>query len=268
MQEAIHSPDSATTPQNDLPAQLESTPRIPSASSGGTEGGSDQTGYHAKAEEHVPQGVTSYFKTIKDAESGSPSRRSSRAEPEHDDETASTTTDLTELSTAAQAGSLAPSEISSPTSSHDELEASSDIASPRDNDDAESNASPFMHDDYASARMPSPPQINLAARMQPLAGGEAEHGGVRLCEDEQAKLDDERAEGVRSPAYNDTGPSARFTPHTEDEYSSDEAKEDVEPGGTTKKLVKRLKGEAKVISGRMKRDPDRVEKGKAMMRGT
>ncbi|KAJ7113780.1 hypothetical protein C8R44DRAFT_740676 [Mycena epipterygia] len=182
------------------------------------------TGYLAKAGEYVPQGVTSYIKTTKDAESESPNRRSSRAEPEQDDEIASTTTDLTELSTTAQAGSLTSSEIFSPPSS--------DIASAWDNDDAESNASPFMHDYYTSARIPSPPQINLAPHMQPLAGGEAEHGGVRLC--------DERAKGVRSPAYNNTGPSARFTPYSEDEYPSDGAKEDVEPGGTTKKLVKAI----------------------------
>ncbi|KAJ7099041.1 hypothetical protein C8R43DRAFT_1048684 [Mycena crocata] len=109
--------------------------------------------------------------------------------------------------------------------------------------------------------MPPPPQINLAARTHPLAGGEAEHRGVLLREEEQAKLDQERAEGARSPAYDDAEPSDSIKTHSEDEYSSDEERETRKSKG----LVKRLKGEAKVISGKIRRDEGRVHEGKEMM---
>jgi hypothetical protein len=122
----------------------------------------------------------------------------------------------------------------------------------------DADASPFWNQEHDSAEMPSPPQINLAPRTHPLGGEGAAHGGVLLSEEVQAEMDEERAEGTRAPAYNE---AEEFVLDEEDDYSSDEARED----GKVKKLVKRVKGGAKVIGGRIKRDKESVEKGKDMI---
>lgn len=189
-------------------------------------------------------------------------RRLNNIAPDDDDDTRSTTsraTDITEFSTTAQAGSVAPSSPGSPMPVEEmERSAGTDDTEHEENSDAE--ASPFwIEQEHGSAPKPAPPEINLAPRTHPLAGGEAEHGGVPLREDKQAEMDEERAEGALGPAYND---GVEFKPGEEDNYSSDEAKEEL---GTTKRLAKRVKGGAKVISGRMRSDPERVKEGQDMI---
>ncbi|KAJ6580060.1 hypothetical protein DFH09DRAFT_1310013 [Mycena vulgaris] len=278
--------ESSAMPHHDSGSDQDgATPRIPDASVSEMNNEEvQQTGYLSglgSASNYIPQGVTNYFggsakSTGSDSETRP--RHSNGAAAEPDDETASTTTDLTELSTTAQAGSLAPSGAASPASAFSVDDQPTD--EPKSNVDEESagakepgvdpspaDSSPFLHEDHASARIPSPARINLAPRTHPLADGDAQHGGFLLRESVQAKLDEERAEGVRSPAYNDAGPSAPFTTRSEDEYSSDEAREDAQ-GGKVKRLVKRLRGEAKVISGQIRRDPERREEGKNMKRQT
>ncbi|KAJ6592526.1 hypothetical protein B0H19DRAFT_1245392 [Mycena capillaripes] len=61
--------------------------------------------------------------------------------------------------------------------------------------------------------------------------------------------DDERVDGTRAPAYDDT---LDFSPDEEGSYSLDEAWEDKK----VKRLVKRVKGRAKVIGGRISRDKE------------
>ncbi|KAJ7263595.1 hypothetical protein B0H12DRAFT_1217339 [Mycena haematopus] len=171
------------------------------------------------------------------------------AADEDDDETRSTTTDITELSNTAQAGSVTPS--SPAESTEEEIEGSAGAGEEKANQ-SDADASPFWNQNHSSAEILGPPKVNLAPRTHPLAGQEAEHGGVLLCEDTQANMDDERATGARAPAYND---AVEFKPSddSEDNYSSDEQNE----GGVTKRLVRRVKGGAKAISGRIRSDPER-----------
>ncbi|KAJ7669132.1 hypothetical protein B0H17DRAFT_1086771 [Mycena rosella] len=241
-----------STPQNELEIALQSTPRVASAISGVPDAGTPNATYLSRlgnGEDFIPQGVTNYFARGADPDTENPPRHSNGAAAEGDDDTASTTTDLTELSTTAQAGSLAPSGSASPASqlSFDEVESKGDMdeTSARTEDYGEdtgpqkSDLSPFMHEDHSSAQIPPPPHLNLAPRTHPLADGEAQHGGVPLRESVQAKLDEERAEGVRSPAYDGAGPSTEFKANEEDDYSSDEGRDAQE--GKAKRLVKRLK---------------------------
>ncbi|KAJ7649145.1 hypothetical protein DFH06DRAFT_1209050, partial [Mycena polygramma] len=159
------------------------------------------------AESEAAHGMAKYF-----AKPTDPAMRRVNS-ADDDDETRSTTTDL---STTAQAGSEAPSSPGSPAPStemeDDTMETSAaagaDAHSPRKKDsesgraDADADASPFLNQDHGQATKPAPPKIKLAPRTHPLAGGEAHHRGVPLCEEEQAKMDDERHDGARGPAYN------------------------------------------------------------------
>ncbi|KAJ7034206.1 hypothetical protein C8F04DRAFT_1102649 [Mycena alexandri] len=281
MTELAHTPTNESPPQQSENDISQDTPRISSASpaSGSKEDNAQDIGYLAKAGEYMPQGITtSFFKKPPSAENPASPHSSTAADDE--DDTGSTTTDLTELSTTAQAGSVAPSSPPSPAPSTElELESSgvgeNDNSEDREKSDAD--ASPFLHDDHSSAKKPSPPQINLAPRTHPLAGGEAEHGGFLLREERQAELDDERAQGTREPAYDD---APEFKPNfEEDRYSSDEASDEAN-GGKMKKLkkritrrtitliVRRVKGEAKLLSGRIRRDEEKVEEGKRMINTT
>ncbi|KAJ7016549.1 hypothetical protein C8F04DRAFT_1406882 [Mycena alexandri] len=269
MTELAHTPSNESSPQQPQNDSSQDTPRISSASpaSGSKEDNAQDIGYLAKAGEYMPQGITtSFFKKPPSAEN--PAIRHSSTAADDEDDTGSTTTDLTELSTTAQAGSAVPSSPPSLAPSTElELESSgvgeNDNSEDREKSDAD--ASPFLHDDHSSAKKPSPPQINLAPRTHPLAGGEAEHGGFLLREERQAELDDERAQGTREPAYDD---APEFKPNfEEDRYSSDEASDEAN-GGKMKKLKKRIKGEAKLLSGRIRRDEEKVEEGKRMINTT
>ena len=71
-------------------------------------------------------------------------------------------------------------------------------------------------------------------------------------------MDDERVDGVRGPAYKD---AEEFKPSEKDNYLSDEARED----SKGQRLVKHIKGGAKVISGRIRGDRERVKEGEDMM---
>ncbi|KAJ7749710.1 hypothetical protein B0H16DRAFT_1691820 [Mycena metata] len=257
----------AQQPQND---NSQETPRISSASPASGGGDKEDSENIQESQDLTKiQGITASL--LRDRKPPTPSRHSSTAADE-EDETRSTTTDSTELSTRAQAGSEAPSSAPSPAPSTEvepELTSSGvgadDPSDDRDREKSDADASPFLHDDHSSAKKPSPPQINLAPRTHPLAGGEAQHGGFLLREERQAELDDERAQGTREPAYDD---APEFKPNFEqDTYSSDEASDEAN-GGKMKKLKKRIKGEAKVLSGRIRRDEDKVEEGKKMINTT
>ncbi|KAJ7463937.1 hypothetical protein FB451DRAFT_1370377 [Mycena latifolia] len=271
-------PAEPDTPLQHPGTEPEATPRIPDAPTPSTS--APQTRYPTvgQVSEWVPEGVANYF----GGKSGDTDVTSANG-AERDDETASTGTDLTELSTAAQAGSLAPSGPASPRSSASALSVDADDGelekrelderSPRTRDygeepaDAEAEAdakrSPFLDEPHADASMPTPPQLNLAPRTHPLAAGDAQHGGVLLREDVQAQMDAERAEGTLSPAYDGVGPHAESATREEDDYSSDEGGAEQGEGGV-KRLVRKVKGEAKVLSGQIRRDPERVEEGKKM----
>ncbi|KAJ6592529.1 hypothetical protein B0H19DRAFT_1365001 [Mycena capillaripes] len=252
------SDDSAQTPQHDSEEQLGITPRISSASpaSGREDGEGAQS---TRAAESAMQGIESTF-----ANTRNPAfRRLNSLAAEDDDETASTTTDRTEFSTTAQAGSSVPSSPGSPaTPTEDEIEKSAAAGGEAHDghggaEQSDADASPFWNQDHASAKKGEPPTLNLAPRTHPLAGEGAEHGGVPLCEDAQAEMDDERADGTRGPAYGGAVDE-------EDSYSSDEAMED----GKVKRLVKRVKGGAKVIGGRMRGDKEKVKEGQDMIAAT
>ncbi|KAF8214833.1 hypothetical protein K438DRAFT_1749907 [Mycena galopus ATCC 62051] len=248
--------DVTHTPQEELGIRTKSTPRSSSASATANSREDGDTQGHAKGGGSDPD----YFQKLTKP---ALSRLKNAALDDHaDDETRSTTTDTTEGSVAAQAGSAAPSLPRTPAeSTEDEIERSAAVGGndAEENEKSAADASPFWNQDYSSATMPGPPKINLAARTHPLAGGSAEHGGVPLCEDAQAELDDERADGTREPAYNE---AVEFKPGEEDSYSSDEAGEEE---GRTKRLLKRMKGGAKVISGRIRGDSERVKEGQDIM---
>jgi hypothetical protein len=72
-------------------------------------------------------------------------------------------------------------------------------------------------------------------------------------------MDVERAQGTLSPGY-DTSREL----HNADAAVSVDSRSD--PGRKTKKgaILSHLRGEAKVISGHLKRDPEKVEEGKRM----
>ncbi|KAJ7734363.1 hypothetical protein DFH07DRAFT_844906 [Mycena maculata] len=245
-----HIPESRETPAEERRAQPDQTPRISDTNTGVGSG----AGYLAKASAYVPQSVTGYFGKSTDAPPDTPG--SAAAEP--DDETSSTTTDLTELSTKAQAGSLAPSRPGSPIST---VSADDPTEENHGEDVDAENARPWIEDDYATTTMPPEPKIHLEPRMYPLAVDSATHGGILLCEDTQAQMDIERAGGILSPAHEGTEVLAS---NDEDDYSSDDGKEDAQ-GGKVKRLARRVKGGAKVVSGKIRRDPERVEQGKDMM---
>ncbi|KAF7362749.1 hypothetical protein MVEN_00624400 [Mycena venus] len=249
------------TSQPELGIWAGSTPRISTTSATPSEDRSAQSS--EKAGDGMPQASRGYFGKLTQPAL----RRLNSALPDDDDETGSTTTDITEVSTKAQAGSVAPSSPGSPTSStegemdvdkdEDDIERSAGVGVGDDiQETPDADSSPFLNQDHGSATKPPPPAINLAPRTHPLAGGEAEHGGVPLSEDKQAEMDDERADGELGPAYNS---AEAFK--DEDSYSSDEAKED----GTGKRLMKRVKGGAKVVSGRIRGDRERVKEGQDMM---
>ncbi|KAJ7084626.1 hypothetical protein B0H15DRAFT_1023758 [Mycena belliarum] len=196
--------------------------------------------------------------------------RSATTELEPDDETASNHTDFTELSTTAQAGSLAPSPTASPVSaafSNIGLDKTSPATDDYGEESHPGQASrrPTADSDGEDRSAPSPPKLNLAPRTHPLGDGDAAHGGILLRESVQAQMDAERAQGVLSPGYEGTGPHAENMQNGEDDYSSDEGRDVQE--GKAKGLVKRLKGEAKVISGKILRNPERVEEGKNLKGG-
>ncbi|KAJ6493337.1 hypothetical protein C8R45DRAFT_989495 [Mycena sanguinolenta] len=235
MTSAPHTPD------------IHHTPATPDGELGIRAGSDPSTTQRVPPDSRSPQdtkrtGTPSYFgKLTKPA-----LQRLNGAAVDEDDETGST---ITELSNTAQAGSVAPSSPGSPIaeSTEDERERSDGVDEDKDSEMPDADASPFWNQNHDSAKMPEPPKINLTARTHPLAGGDAEHGNVPLCEDVQANMDDERAEGTLSPAYND---AVEFKPSEEDPYSSDEAKEEE---STTKRLANRVKERTKVISGQIRR---------------
>ncbi|KAJ7511461.1 hypothetical protein B0H11DRAFT_1955187 [Mycena galericulata] len=259
---------SATHESSTPHAQTEHTPRSRSNGDG------KNKGYLPPAGAYIPEGVANYFTKSGDPQPSTPTPSSAASDA--DDETMSTTTDLTELSTRAQAGSDVPSGPASPasTASFNDLPTEGEAHSPdasrdaseteADTEQEKKNTSPWLEQDYASAAKPSPPEINLEPRTHPLAAGDASHGGVLLCEDAQVQLDQERAEGTLSPAYDNADGAAARATDEEDDYSSDEGKEDAQ-GGKAKRLARRVKGGAKVISGKIWRDPERVEEGKDLI---
>ncbi|KAJ7155317.1 hypothetical protein C8R46DRAFT_1356517 [Mycena filopes] len=282
--------------QASLHDNAEATPRLSSATPAKNLDGDaedvQRSGYLAQASAYMPQAVTGWFGGKPPS---TPASRSSAAGADDEDETRSTTTDLTELSTIAQAGSdtssssppsPAPTDPT-PAEAPQNMESSAagvgvddDRAEPHNDEEteheegerekADAEASPFLHEEHAEAKPGVAPKINLAPRTHPLAGGDAMHGGELLREERQAEMDEERAEGVRAPAYDD----AAKTPKGEqedgegegqgDSYSSDEARDEVN-GGKMKSLRKRVRGQAKVISGKIRRDPARVEEGRGLI---
>ncbi|KAJ7800190.1 hypothetical protein B0H14DRAFT_2834543 [Mycena olivaceomarginata] len=254
-----HMHDTTLTPQNEREFQGASTPRLSNTTSAATsDDGPGGAQSRAKGGRASPLTSSGYFGKLTQPAL----RRLNNAAPDDDDDARSTTsraTDITEFSTTAQAGSVAPSSPGSPMPV-EEMERSAGTDDTEHEESSDADASPFwIEQEHGSAPKPAPPEINLAPRTHPLAGGEAEHGGVPLREDKQAEMDEERAEGALGPTYND---AVAFNPSEEDNYSPDEAKEEL---GTTKRLAKRVKGGAKVISGRMRNDPERVKEGQDMI---
>ncbi|CAK5266705.1 unnamed protein product [Mycena citricolor] len=165
------------------------------------------------------------------------SRSSSRQDSIDDrDETSSVVSCSTELSTRAEAGSdHAPDSIAGSPPHTWQSPPGTPMETDRDS---------FVPlDSYEGAPLGVPPQINLEPRTHPLAGGEAQHGGVLLNEESQAKLDEDRAEGrAAGPAYNDVAVDAE-----EDDYSSDEQ---VGQLSTVKRVKRKVKSKLIGLNGR------------------
>ncbi|KAJ6626701.1 hypothetical protein B0H10DRAFT_1998172 [Mycena sp. CBHHK59/15] len=231
-----------------------------SASPAGTPPASESKSTTNSAKDHLPKSVVSHFSGVP-APPDTGSLRASRFSLVHRD---STDSGVTNLSTQAQAGSLVSSGSASPALTPSTSDSSESEFS---QSDSRSDLGPFRVDAYDGAELSTPPQLKLEPRTYPLAAGSATHGGVALCEEEQRKLDTERAEGVRSPAY-DQIPA---TPHSEvntNEYADNLDDSNPDESGLKKAgrcVMAHLHGEAKVLSGRMMRDSDKVEEGKKIM---
>ncbi|KAJ7214961.1 hypothetical protein GGX14DRAFT_542118 [Mycena pura] len=275
MAEAPKTPDAANTPRttsNEPAAYPELTPRLAATAA------SDAT-QHPRTTEGI---TASYFGRITDlarsaqranARSGARGRRGA-----DDDETGSVMSDFTELSTKAQAGSLAPTPPLSPESEppiyldpvdgqdHERQGGEADPGIHADDlpDEDDSDLSRFIHVSHADATMPTPPKVCLDPRTHPLGreGAQAQtaYGGVPLSEEALAAMDAEDAAAAHDNEEWSVPAAAE-----DDDNMSDEPRDWEGGESQASKIKNRVKGGAKLISGRIRRDPERMQDGKELL---
>ncbi|KAK7057987.1 hypothetical protein R3P38DRAFT_2843947 [Favolaschia claudopus] len=232
MSDAAHTPvpqDSSSTIQKGFETRSGSTPRISSPSSFSFQQDRDEA--------RTPPAISGYSGRLTQ-----PALRRLN-EVMDDDDARSVKTDITDVSVIAQAGTSAPG---SPAFSAD---GDMDVEMDDDGDNAQeaSDASQFWDQDHDSATIPDPPSVHIEPRTHPLSRGDSTEGGVPSFEDSEEEMDEDRAD-AELEAMDDRG-----------DFSDDDAE------GAKKPFMKRVKGRAKIVGGKVTGNSERVNEGEEIL---